>query len=194
MARCDVRVVAHAARAGLGAGLIAAAAPASASFMSGSMLDTAADVIAWGVLLIVPVVGIAVFWMLHVLPEKIAHKRHHPQKDAIKTLCLLSLVFGGMLWPLAWLWAYSRPLAYRMAYGTEKEDAYLVEMGERAEAGELDAATLEVLRDEFRAMAARGSLSSDLRLARARVEARLPRRADETPAAAPRVVTPERSA
>lgn len=25
-----------------------------------------------------------------------------------------------MLWPLAWLWAYSRPVLYRMAYGTDK--------------------------------------------------------------------------
>jgi hypothetical protein len=44
-------------------------------------------------------------WIVHVLPEKIAHKRHHPRRDAIQTLCLLSLVFGGLLWPLAWLWA-----------------------------------------------------------------------------------------
>ena len=41
----------------------------------------------------------SLFWMVHVLPEKIAHKRHHPQFEAIKTLCLLSLVFGGLLWP-----------------------------------------------------------------------------------------------
>ena len=27
----------------------------------------------------VPIVVIVVFWLVHVLPEKIAHKRHHPQ-------------------------------------------------------------------------------------------------------------------
>ena len=48
---------------------------------------------------------------MHVLPEKIAHKRHHPQTEAIQVLCLLSLVFGGMLWPLAWLWAYTQARA-----------------------------------------------------------------------------------
>ena len=26
------------------------------------------------------------------------------------TLCLLSLVFGGLLWPIAWLWAYTKPV------------------------------------------------------------------------------------
>ena len=82
-----------------------AAPPAHASFLSGEALDTAADIIAIVVLFLVPVVGIVVFWMVHVLPEKIAEKRHHPQTDAIHTLCLLSLVFGGLLWPLAWLWA-----------------------------------------------------------------------------------------
>jgi hypothetical protein len=28
-------------------------------------------------------------------------------------------VFGGLLWPLAWLWAYSKPVFYKMAYGTD---------------------------------------------------------------------------
>ncbi len=75
--------------------------------------------------------------MVHVLPEKIAHKRHHPQRDAIHTLCLLSLVFGGLLWPIAWLWAYVKPVTYRPAYGTDKHDDYFHEMGEKAQAGEL---------------------------------------------------------
>jgi hypothetical protein len=32
---------------------------------------------------------------------------------------LLSLVFGGLLWPIAWLWAYSKPVLYKLAYGTD---------------------------------------------------------------------------
>ena len=39
-------------------------------------------------------------------------------------LCLLSLVFGGMLWPLAWLWAYTKPVLHKMAYGTDKHEDY----------------------------------------------------------------------
>ena len=57
---------------------------------------------------------------MHILPEQIAHKRHHPQFEAIRTLCLLSLVFGGLLWPIAWIWAYSKPVMYKMAYGNDK--------------------------------------------------------------------------
>jgi Protein of unknown function (DUF3302) len=74
------------------------------------------------VLIFVPALLIYLFWMVHILPEKIAEKRGHPQADAIKTLCLLSLAFGGMLWPLAWLWAYSKPVLYKMAYGTDRVD------------------------------------------------------------------------
>jgi hypothetical protein len=93
---------------------------AYASFLSGDALDTAADVMAWVVLIIAPTVGIAVFWLVHILPEKIAEKRQHPQAQAIQVLCLLSLFFGGLLWPLAWLWAYSKPVMYKLAYGTDK--------------------------------------------------------------------------
>ena len=93
---------------------------AHASMFKGEALDNVADVMAWVVLIIAPIVAIAVFLMVHILPEKIAEKKQHPQTDAIKTLCLLSLVFGGMLWPLAWLWAYSKPVMYKLAYGTDK--------------------------------------------------------------------------
>ena len=99
--------------------LLLFATPAHASFLHGETLDALANVLAWAVLFIVPAVGITVFWLLHILPEKIAEKKHHPQTSAIQTLCLLSLVFGGMLWPLAWLWAYSKPVFYKMAYGTD---------------------------------------------------------------------------
>lgn len=75
---------------------------------------------AWVVIVIVPIVVIVVFWILHILPEKIAEKRHHPQAKAIQCLCLLSLFFGGLLWPLAWLWAYTRPVLHKMAFGTDK--------------------------------------------------------------------------
>lgn len=100
-------------------GALLAAFPAHASLFSGDTLDFVADIMAWVVLVIAPAVAIAVFWMVHILPEKIAEQRHHPQAGAIKTLCLLSLFFGGLLWPLAWLWAYSRPVLYKMAYGTD---------------------------------------------------------------------------
>jgi len=156
-----------------GAALALSSAPCHASFLSGEAIDTAANVLAWVVLVIVPVIGIALFWMVHVLPEKLAHRRHHPQIDAIKTLCLLSLVFGGLLWPLAWLWAFVRPAGYRMAYGTDKHDDYFVEMGRRAQAGELGSDELRALHEELEAVARRGGLGPAHREARGRVAAQL---------------------
>jgi CBS domain containing-hemolysin-like protein len=131
-------------------------ANARASFLSGDALDAVADVMAWVVIVIVPIIGIVVFWLVHVLPEKIAHKRHHPQTAAIQTLCLLSLVFGGLLWPIAWLWAYTRPVLYKMAYGTDKHDDHFAEVEERLRAGELTEAERARLRSELDAMEERG--------------------------------------
>jgi CBS domain containing-hemolysin-like protein len=106
-------------------------ATADASMFAGETMDKVANGIAWVVLVLVPVVGITVFWLVHILPEKVAEKRRHPQAKAIQVLCLLSLVFGGLLWPLAWLWAYSKPVLYKMAYGTDVSDEH---HGETADA------------------------------------------------------------
>jgi len=95
---------------------------AQASIFQGETLDKVADVLTWVVLIIAPIVGIVVFLLIHILPEKIAEKKQHPQTKAIQCLCLLSLVFGGMLWPLAWLWAYSKPVFHKMAYGHDRVD------------------------------------------------------------------------
>ncbi|MBB6095160.1 CBS domain containing-hemolysin-like protein [Povalibacter uvarum] len=108
-------------RIAVATGTLAVPAAAHASLFTGDTLDAVANVLAWIVLFIAPAVAITVFWLVHILPEKIAEKRHHPQAPAIKTLCLLSLFFGGLLWPLAWLWAYSKPVLYKMAYGRDVE-------------------------------------------------------------------------
>lgn len=136
---------------------------AHASFLSGEALDTAANALAWFVLIVMPIAAIVLFLILHVMPEKIAEKRHHPHKDSIKTLCILSLFFGGMLWPIAWIWAYTRPVVHRAVYGTEKHEDYFVEMGEKARLGELTDDERAELRVELAAMAARQQLSPRLR-------------------------------
>jgi hypothetical protein len=165
------RMPASASRSALAATALAAAAlafppGAHASFLPPEMMDTAAMYLAWFVIIFVPIGGIVLFWLVHILPEKIAHKRHHPQRDAIQMLCLLSLVFGGLLWPIAWLWAYVRPVGYRAAYGTDKHEDYFREMGEKAQSGEILEHELAHLREELDAMAAKGSLTAELKVLR----------------------------
>ena len=94
--------------------------PQPALAMGGHFEDKVADVLVWVVLVLAPLIGIGIFLAVHILPEKVAENREHPQLDAIKTVCLLSLFFGGILWPLAWVWAYSKPVMYKLAYGKDR--------------------------------------------------------------------------
>jgi len=111
---------------------------AHASFLHGETLDAVAGAIGWFAFIIVPPVLIAVFLLVHILPEKIAEKRHHPQLGAIKCLCLLSLAFGGLLWPIAWLWAYTKPVLHKMAYGTDVDHSHGQTGGEKSATTELE--------------------------------------------------------
>jgi len=149
-----------------GVAALAASTSANASFLPPELMDSAAMYLAWFVVLFVPIGLIALFWMVHVLPEKIAHKRHHPQRDAIHVLCLLSLAFGGLLWPIAWLWAYTKPVSYRSAYGTDKHDDYYHELGAKAKSGTLLDHELAHLHEELDAMADKGNLSPALKVLR----------------------------
>lgn len=127
--------------------LAAGAGHAHGSIFQGETLDAVANAIAWVVLIAAPVVGITVFWLIHILPEKIAHKKKHPQTGAIQCLCLLSLCFGGLLWPIAWLWAYTKPVLHKLAYGTDVDES----LGHHdppppaAEAGELESLRARVV-------------------------------------------------
>jgi CBS domain containing-hemolysin-like protein len=145
------------------------AGSARASFFAGEALDTAADYIALFVIFVVPIAVVAIFWFVHILPEKVAEAREHPQKEVINVICLLSLVFGGLLWPIAWIMAYSKPVIYKMAYGRDKHDDYYAALEEK------DAAILgddvARLRTELDSLAQRGQLPVELRELHARLTA-----------------------
>jgi CBS domain containing-hemolysin-like protein len=128
---------------------------AHASMFKGEALDTASDVLAWVVLIAAPIIGIAVFLLVHILPEKIAEKRKHPQAKVVQVLCILSLFFGGLLWPLAWLLAYTKPVLYKIAYGTDQvEPEHGAAKGAPAE-GTTDADELKRLRTQVAELEAR---------------------------------------
>jgi heme/copper-type cytochrome/quinol oxidase subunit 2 len=153
-------------------------ADAHASLMSPEAEDAVATFLSWFILFVVPVGLIVVFWLVHILPEKIAHKRHHPQFEAIRTLCLLSLVFGGLLWPIAWLWAYTKPVGYKLAYGTDKHPDYFTDR----DLVEPDAVTTD-LRQRVAALEGRGIPDDEIEAIRADVtslESRLAQRGAQT--------------
>lgn len=87
---------------------------------SGGFEDSMADFMSWLVLIVLPIGGIYLFWKAHIYPEIVAEKNNHPQLEAIKSLCLLSLFFGGLLWPVAMVWAsYKYPNQMEPAKATE---------------------------------------------------------------------------
>jgi len=103
--------------------ILALPARAHASLFHGETLDSIANVISWVAIIIAPIIGLTLFWLVHILPEKIAHKKKHPQTKLVQCLCLMSLVFGGLLWPLAWILAYSKPVLHKLAYGTDVDES-----------------------------------------------------------------------
>jgi hypothetical protein len=148
---------------------------ARASFMPPEVEDKLATFLALFIIFVVPVVLIVLFWMVHVLPEKIAHKRHHPQFEAIRTLCLLSLVFGGLLWPIAWIWAYTKPVMHKIAYGTDKasheEDAEGEAWDEKKTLHDGGLGLKDSLKDRLARLEQRGVPASEMKALRADLEA-----------------------
>ena len=163
-----------AARVGLAvlALLLLSPRDAHASLLSHEAEDKLATFLALFILIIVPIVLIVLFWMVHILPEKIAHKRHHPQFEAIRTLCLLSLVFGGLLWPLAWIWAYTKPVVHKLAYGTDKASHDEEAEGEAWDTAGGQPAISAGLHDRLARLEARGIPPSERKTLRADLEAR----------------------
>jgi CBS domain containing-hemolysin-like protein len=130
--------MARAAAMGLLTVMLGSPTAAHASIFHGETLDAIANGISWVVIVIAPIIGIAVFWLVHILPEKIAEKKKHPQTHAIQCLCLLSLCFGGLLWPIAWLWAYTKPVLHKLAYGTDVDESLGHHGGDDAEPTEIE--------------------------------------------------------
>lgn len=68
------------------------------------------DFIALLVLLVLLVAIVAALGVLGALPGYIARNRNHPQAEAINAAGWVGLIFGGVLWPLALIWAYTKPV------------------------------------------------------------------------------------
>lgn len=67
------------------------------------------DIFAWIVLIVLVVTIIVAFISLAMLPGKVAKDRGHPQQEAINVAGWLGALFGGVFWPLALIWAFTKP-------------------------------------------------------------------------------------
>jgi len=72
---------------------------------------TGLDIFALIILFVLAAVVIAAFVVLGMLPGKIAHSRNHPQAEAINMCGWWGVITMGILMPLAFIWAYTKPVA-----------------------------------------------------------------------------------
>ncbi len=68
---------------------------------------TALDYIAIGMILFMAGLGIGVFVFLGGWPGRVAAKRQHPYRSAVSIGGWVTLIAGGVLFPLVLIWAYA---------------------------------------------------------------------------------------
>jgi len=64
------------------------------------------DVFAVMVLIVAIASGVAVLLILAIAPGHVARRRGHPWAEAVAVAGWVTVLFGFVLWPLAFIWAY----------------------------------------------------------------------------------------
>jgi len=96
---------------------------------------TGLDYFTFIVLILLVCVGIAGAVFLGALPGKIAADRGHPQADAIRVAGWLGLLTMGLFFPIALIWAYTRPSGSEQLAELRQEVAHLRERVDDFERG-----------------------------------------------------------
>ena len=60
-------------------------------------------------------VGVVIVVNLGKLPGQLAHKWNHPQAGAINAMSWIGIATGGLLWPVAFIWAFTTPFGVKSA-------------------------------------------------------------------------------
>lgn len=68
------------------------------------------DVFTFFIMVLLIAVIIILVVILGSLPGKIARQCNHPQADAVRVCGWLGIVTVGILWPVALIWAYLKPV------------------------------------------------------------------------------------
>lgn len=83
------------------------------------------DIFAWIVLGALFVSALVIWFVLAILPGRIARNRGHPQADAINICGWLGALALGIFWPVALIWAFTKsgiPKAKAEAENTLSEE------------------------------------------------------------------------
>lgn len=91
------------------------------------------DIFVWIVMIVLVVAIVVIAIKLGALPGKIATKRKHPQAEAIHVCGWLGLLTLGVAWPIALVWAYTKPL-HVLSGGDAESNTRIAQLSERIEA------------------------------------------------------------
>lgn len=64
------------------------------------------DVFAIIVLVVAIASGVGIFLIMGIAPGYVARRRGHPWAQAVSVAGWVTLIFGFVLWPVAFIWAY----------------------------------------------------------------------------------------
>ena len=78
----------------------------------------ALDAFAFVVFAVLIFVGVVIVVNLGKLPGQLAHKWNHPQAGAINAMSWIGIATGGLLWPVAFIWAFTTPFGVKSAAAT----------------------------------------------------------------------------
>ena len=70
---------------------------------------SALDIFALFILLVLACAAVWTWVILGMLPGQIARRRNHPQADAISVCGWWGVITMGLLLPVAFIWAYTKP-------------------------------------------------------------------------------------
>jgi hypothetical protein len=75
----------------------------------------ALDAFAFLVFAVLILVGVVIVVSLGKLPGQLAQKWEHPQAGAINAMSWIGIATGGLLWPIAFVWAFTTPFGAKSA-------------------------------------------------------------------------------
>jgi uncharacterized protein DUF3302 len=73
------------------------------------------DAFAFVVFAVLIFVGVVIVVSLGKLPGQLARKWGHPQAAAINAMSWIGIATGGLLWPIAFIWAFTNPFGAKPA-------------------------------------------------------------------------------
>jgi hypothetical protein len=79
------------------------------------------DAFAFVVFVVLVLVGVIVVVSLGKLPGQLARKWDHPQAAAINAMSWIGIATGGLLWPIAFIWAFTSPFGTRSAIKDDRQ-------------------------------------------------------------------------